>query len=200
MSEDRNQKENELKSLMETDVMKNSKKIREALSYSMGADLHESWRAGRKKEDGTFEPRMKKTKDEKWIKSHGTNEVDIANCTFAELPEDWKKENLEAAKVAVNLVYGKVMTNQDITEDILQEMSSVVHDEWIKRNDWVLSPEYGDPVLARPYAELPESEQVKDTNQLRQAIEKVEAYQRGEIDIDRLKKEYALDDRTEEQK
>ena len=200
MSEDRKQKEEELKGLMEEDVMKSSSQTREALSYSMGADLHESWRAGRKKEDGTFEPRMKKTKDEAWIAAHGTEEVDIANCTFAELPTDWQGENLEAAKVAVNLVYGKVMTNQEITEDMLQEMSSVVHDEWIKRNDWVLSPDYGVPVLAKPYAELPEEEQVKDTNQLRQAIEKVEAYQRGEINIDSLRQEYALDDKGEEQK
>lgn len=200
MSEDRKQKEEELKGLMEADVMKSSSKTREALSYSMGADLHESWRAGRKQEDGTFEPRMKKTKDEAWIAAHGTNEVDIANCTFAELPADWKGENLEAAKVAVNLVYGKVMTNQEITEDMLQEMSSVVHDEWVKRNDWVLNPDYGDPVLAKPYAELPVEEQEKDTNQLRQAIEKVEAYQRGEIDIESLRSEYSLDSKDEEQK
>lgn len=200
MSEDRKQKEEELQSLMETDVMKSSTNIREALSYSMGSDLHEVWRAGRKLEDGTFNPRMKKTKDEAWIAAHGTDEVDIANCSFAELPADWQGENLEAAKVTVDLVYGKVMTNQEITEEMLQEMSSVVHAEWIKRNDWVLNPDYGDPVLAKPYAELPEAEQVKDTNQLRQAIEKVEAYQRGEINIDDIRKEYALDDKAQEQK
>lgn len=35
--------------------------IKTALSYSLGSDLHEAWRAPRKLEDGTFEPRMKKT-------------------------------------------------------------------------------------------------------------------------------------------
>ena len=29
--------------------------IKEALSYSLGSDLHEAWRAPRKKEDGTYE-------------------------------------------------------------------------------------------------------------------------------------------------
>ena len=59
MSEDRKQKEEELKGLMEEDMMRSSAKTREALSYSMGSDLHEAWRAGRKLEDGKFEPRMK---------------------------------------------------------------------------------------------------------------------------------------------
>ena len=29
--------------------------IKNALSYALGSDLHEAWRAPRKKEDGTFE-------------------------------------------------------------------------------------------------------------------------------------------------
>lgn len=32
----------------------------------MASDLHETWRETRKREDGTYEPRMKKSKDEKW--------------------------------------------------------------------------------------------------------------------------------------
>ncbi len=60
------------------DEMKN-KRAKELLSYSMGADLHEAWRTGRKREDGTYEPRMKKTKDQAYIDAHGgNNEVDIA--------------------------------------------------------------------------------------------------------------------------
>ena len=33
--------------------------IKEALSYALGSDLHEAWRAPRKLADGTYEPRMK---------------------------------------------------------------------------------------------------------------------------------------------
>ena len=36
--------------------------IKEALSYSLGSDMHEVWRNSRKREDGTYEPRIKKSK------------------------------------------------------------------------------------------------------------------------------------------
>ena len=62
----------------------NDSMIKEALAYSLGSDLHEVWRSNRKLEDGTFEPRIKKSKDEEWNIKHGTDEVDIANCSFAE--------------------------------------------------------------------------------------------------------------------
>jgi len=54
----------------------------------LASAFHEDWRKTRKQEDGSFEPRIKETKDEAWIQKHGTNQVDIANTTFGELPED----------------------------------------------------------------------------------------------------------------
>lgn len=62
--------------------------VKNALSYALGSDLHEVWRAQRKRSDGTFEPRIKKSKDEAWNASHGTDEVDIANCTFEQLSQE----------------------------------------------------------------------------------------------------------------
>ena len=122
------------------------KRAKELLSYSMGSDLHEVWRAGRKLEDGTYEPRIKKTKDQAYIDAHGgNNEVDIANLSFAELPSDWQFENLEAAKVAINQVYDVMMGDTPVTKEQIEAMSSVVHDEWLKRNSWVFDPEYGNP-------------------------------------------------------
>lgn len=168
-----------------------NKRAMELLSYSMGSDLHEAWRAGRKREDGTYEPRIKKTKDKAYISAHnGKNEVDIANLTFEELPIDWQYENLEAAKVAIAQTFDIIMSGKKITKEMIEEMSSVVHDEWLKRNDWVLSPEYGDPVLARPYAELPEEEKAKDRVQIRQAMEKVIRYKNGEISLEELQGKY----------
>jgi hypothetical protein len=35
--------------------------------------------------------------------------VDIANTKFEDLPRNWQRENIEAAKVAVELVYQKVV-------------------------------------------------------------------------------------------
>lgn len=168
-----------------------TKKEKSLLSLSMGSDLHEAWRAGRKKEDGTFEPRIKKTKDQSYINAHGgNNEVDIANLSFAELPSDWQYENLEAAKVAIEQVYAPVKEGKEITSEMIEKMSETVHVEWLKRNDWVFNPDYGDPNLAKPYAELVESEKAKDRIQILQAIEKTRSFQRGEINLESLEAQF----------
>lgn len=191
---ERNEKEQELRRLMEQDELAKGKSVREALAYSLGADLHETWRRGyaasNTLEDGTVKPREKKTTDEEWIAKNGTNIVDIANRTFAELPKDWQGENLEAAKVAIDLVFEKMMAGQEISEEELQRLSAIVHEKWLERNEWAKDGELG-----VPYEQLPEEEQAKDTAQLRDAMRKVEQYQRGEIDIETLRAEYSLNGR-----
>ena len=180
------------------------KRAKELLSYSMGSDLHEVWRAGRKLEDGTYEPRIKKTKDQAYIDAHGgNNEVDIANLSFAELPSDWQFENLEAAKVAINQVYDVMMGDTPVTKEQIEAMSSVVHDEWLKRNSWVFDPEYGNPDQAKPYQELSAEEKAKDRNQIKEAMTKVIKYREGEISLEDLETEFgsmAKDNKTVEEK
>ena len=180
------------------------KRAKELLSYSMGSDLHEVWRAGRKLEDGTYEPRIKKTKDQAYIDTHGgNNEVDIANLSFAELPSDWQFENLEAAKVAINQVYDVMMGDTPVTKEQIEAMSSVVHDEWLKRNSWVFDPEYGNPDQAKPYQELSAEEKAKDRNQIKEAMTKVIKYREGEISLEDLETKFgsmAKDDKTVEEK
>lgn len=173
-------------------------RIKEALSYSMGADLHETWRQTRRKEDGTYEPRMKKSKDERWNKEHGTDDVDIANLTFEELPSNWQYENLEAARVAIDEAYSFAIKPDEISKAVIENLSSDVHEAWLKRNDWVYDPEYGNPDQAKPYKELSEKEKAKDRVQIMQAIEKVKAFKRGEIDIDKIKEQYGLVHKEEE--
>ena len=168
------------------------KVIKEALSYSLASDLHEAWRAPRKKEDGSYEPRMKKSKDLAWNEKHGTDDVDIANCSFSELPSNWQYENLEAARVVINLVYDKVMAKEEFSLEEIESMAEIVHNEWLKRNQWVFDPQYGDPKLAVPYAELSEEEKVKDKVQLKPAVEKVQAYIDGLIDVDALCEQYGI--------
>ena len=172
--------------------MENNDLIREALSYSLGSDLHEAWRAPRKLDDGTFEPRMKKSKDEEWNKIHGTDEVDIANCAFEDLPSNWQYENLEAAKVAIDLAYNKTMDGEEITPEELEQMGSVIHDEWLKRNNWVFDPNDGNPALAVPYEQLTPEEQDKDKVQIGAAQAKVQAYMNGMINIDDLCEQYGI--------
>lgn len=166
--------------------------IKEALSYDLGSDLHEAWRATRKRENGTFEPRMKKSKDEEWNEKHGTDDVDIANCSFEELPSNWQYENLEAARVAIGLVYDKTMSNEQITPEELEEMASTIHDKWLDRNSWVFDPNYGVPELAVPYEELSKEEQDKDKAQIGPAQAKVQDYKDGLINIETICEQYNI--------
>ena len=170
--------------------------IKEALSYSLGSDMHEVWRNSRKRDDGTYEPRIKKSKDEAWNQIHGTDEVDIANCTFEELPSNWQYENLEAGKVAISLVYEKILNGEQFTKEDIDKMASYIHDEWLKRNNWVFDPKYGDPKLAVPYSELSQEEKNKDITQFAPACNKVEAYKQGLIDIEELCKKYGIADKS----
>jgi len=78
---------------------------RQELITKLANLMHEKWREARKKEDGAYEPRIKKTEDILWTEKHdGKNEVDIANTDFGELPKDWQEENLLSAKVAVEKI------------------------------------------------------------------------------------------------
>ena len=154
--------------------------VKEELIMQLGSELHDAWRNTRKKmDDGTYEPRMKKTKDEKWIKENGSDEVDIANTVFADLPADWQKENYEAAKLVIDLVYDKVISvytkeygyYRDVFDfKTIEDLSSDVHDSWMERNSWAKE---SSPELFVPYSELPESEKAKDRVQIIGAIEKV---------------------------
>lgn len=167
--------------------------IKEALSYSLGSDLHEVWRANRKLEDGSYEPRIKKSKDEDWNIKHGTDEVDIANCSFAELPSNWQYENLEAARTAINLVYDSVIEGKQQTFEEIEMLSSEVHIAWQQRNDWVFDPNYGNPEQAVSYIELSEEEKEKDRVQVLAGIKKVQSYIKGEIDIDSIIASYGIE-------
>lgn len=138
---------------------------KEYFAKKMGSYLHEEWRKTRLKEDWTYEPRMKKSKDFAWTEKHGTDDVDIANTSFEDLPSNWQYENLEAAKVAVELVYEKVLNGEEITPEMIEEMSSVVHKKWLERNDWAKDGELG-----VQYDQLPEDEKAKDRTQVEAAI------------------------------
>lgn len=171
--------------------------LKEALSYSLAPNLHEEERKTKLREDGTYESNIEKTIDEDWILEHGTDEVDIENCTFDELPKDWQKENLLAARLAIDLVFDKAIEGQPIFDDELEEMSSTIHDEWMKRNHPVNEKENEEPKLTVPYKDLPQEEKAKDKIQLVQAITKIQDYKDGLVDIDEICQKYNL---SQEQK
>ena len=117
----------------------------------LAAAMHEKWRAMRKKEDGSFEPRIKTVNDPLWIEAHdGTDQVDIANTDFDSLPRDWQEENLLSAKAAIVKI-----------EDAL----NIIHDKWLDRND-----RYAAPEQKTQYSRLPKEEKERDVLVLEEAI------------------------------
>ncbi|PIR05512.1 hypothetical protein COV56_02355 [Candidatus Kuenenbacteria bacterium CG11_big_fil_rev_8_21_14_0_20_37_9] len=89
--------------------------------------LHDEWRKPRLK-DGLYESRVKKTKDQDWIKAHrGTDEVDIANTDYINLPSDWQAENKASAEVAVDEVLKNKEKNFD--NSFIEAVSAVVHEK-----------------------------------------------------------------------
>lgn len=139
---------------------------KQQLVTELGSLLHDEWRAPRKKEDGSFEPRIKKTKDEAWKTAHGAEEVDIANTSFAELPTDWQGENRAAAEVAMNEVFRASEGGNNLDEAFVEKASAAVHDKWLERNGAWAPAEQN-----KPFGELSEDEKEKDRVQVRKAIE-----------------------------
>lgn len=136
----------------------------ESLVAIVGSELHDEWRAPRKKEDSTFEPRIKKTKDEKWVASHEADEVDIANTAYDQLPEDWKGENKISAQIAIDEV---LKAETDLNAEFIEHASSILHDKWLERNgSWAPEDQ------KKPYARLSEEEKEKDRVIVRKAIER----------------------------
>lgn len=169
--------------------------IKESLAYSLASELHEAWREQRKKDDGTYEPRIKTSNDEEWNEAHNTNQVDIANTAFKDLPVNWQYENLEAARVVISLVYDFVLDNRIFSKIEIEQMAEIIHNEWLKRNSWVYDKTYGNSDLAVSYSELSKEEQDKDKAQIYRGIYKVYDYLNGLVDVNFLCKQYRLSKR-----
>lgn len=131
----------------------------------VAAAFHEAWRAGRRKPDGSFEPRLKETKDPAWIQAHGSNQVDIANTAYAGLPADWQAENKASAEISVQFVLAA--KGAQLPPQAIEQGSTLIHIKWLERNQWAKGGE-----LDKPYAALPEPEKQKDREALYQAIHK----------------------------
>ena len=138
----------------------------------LGDQLHDTWRAPRKLGDGTFDPRIKTTKDAAWIKKNGTDQVDIANTSFKDLPADWKGENQAAAEVAMHEVFKAVESGRTLDKNFIEEASAAVHKGWLERNG-----KWAEPHQLKPYAELSPAEQAKDRDQILSAIKIVQGYE-----------------------
>ena len=91
--------------------------------------FHENWRENR-----LYKPMIEKSDDTEWNIEHWTDVVDIANTKFEDLPSNRKYENLQAAKVALDLVYDGVIVWKGFSWEEIEKMSEVVHEKWLERN------------------------------------------------------------------
>ncbi|MFG3437970.1 hypothetical protein ACGF0J_12090 [Nonomuraea sp. NPDC047897] len=129
--------------------------------------LHDTWRAARRLPDGGYEPRIKTTVDQAWIRRNGTDQVDIANTRYRDLPVEWQKENKESATVAVRLVADARKRGDDLTSDeFMEQASEQVHIAWLRRNG-----EWAPPEQRLPYRELSHVEKEKDRVVVREALD-----------------------------
>lgn len=75
--------------------------------------IHDAWRHAALRSDGVFD--------------HGLGRTEgLAHLEFAELPAEWRAENLAAAEAAVQAV---------ITSVTVEEAAAKVHESWLSRND-----------------------------------------------------------------
>ena len=133
----------------------------------VASTFHGEWRKNRLQSDWTYKPMIEKSEDEKRTKEHWTDTVDIANTEFEDLPYNWKYENIEAAKVAVNLVYEKILNLEKISIETIEEMSNIVHEKRLERN-WIAGSFENQRVS---YEDLSEEEKEKDRLQVNIAID-----------------------------
>jgi hypothetical protein len=134
--------------------------------------FHEEWRKNRLQDDWTYKPMIEKSEDETRTKEHWTQAVDLANTDFEDLPNNWKHENIEAAKVAVDLVYEKILNLEKIATETIEKMSKIVHEKRLERN-WIAWSFENQRVS---YEDLSEEEKEKDRLQIKTAIEVINLY------------------------
>ena len=138
-----------------------------------------------KREDGTFEPAWRGANGEKDLRGKSPDElmnegwteqaayaavVDIANTPYDQFSEYWKEQNRGGAEYLIEILDANgadKLRQLDLNdEDIRGHFGDLIHENWIRRNEWVKHPEYGNPDLAKPFAELSPEEQQKDIDQL----------------------------------
>lgn len=141
-----------------------------AHGQAIAAALHEDWRSGRLvggthgQADAAYEPRMKTTTDQKWIAAHGTDQVDIANTSYADLPADWQKENGDAGEVVASIL-ARHGGSVDLTDQATRaQIGHEIHTEWLGREN---NSYARGGALDVPFSQLPADEQEKDIAQVR---------------------------------
>lgn len=109
--------------------------------------------------------------------------VDIRALTFDKLPLVWQKENADAGKAAMDLVYEKVLNGEEFD---IEEVSAKVHEAWLSRpnNSWAIEYQSEE---SKPYAELSEPVKAKDRRHIELAMEILGRVKSGDITYEELR-------------
>ena len=142
-----------------------------SMAPDIAAEFHEDWRADFLHDNGKRAKRVKTTTDAAWIANNGTDQVDIAHTPFSELPDDWKAENLAAAKVATGFVANHLpeLGTPRKRAKVIADGAAHIHEQWLKRNTWAKGGE-----LDVPFKKLPHKEQLKDMVQIDTVLAQLE--------------------------
>lgn len=138
-----------------------------------------------KLEDGTFQPAWRGVNGEKALKNKSPDDlmaegyselaahasvIDIANQPYDKYSDYWKEQNRGGAEFLIGLMDERgadTLSSLNLEDEkVRNEYGDLIHENWIKRNEWVKDPNYGDPKLACGFAELSKEEQQKDIDQL----------------------------------
>ena len=161
----------------ETMLTDEQKKLMGEQKINLGSQLHDEWREGRKKPDGTYEPRVKVLVEtaegkEKWFNDdqipEGATELkrqDIANTDYEKLDPHWQEDNKTSAGVALDLIYEAKTNNEELDNDFIEEASSKIHDAWMERTTGAPDEQ------KKPYTELSEKEKERDRAIINKAIQ-----------------------------
>jgi hypothetical protein len=113
--------------------------------------------------------RIKTTKDKDWAKQHGTDQSDLANLSYDELPSDWQNERRQGAKVALDAASEAVKNNKPLDEEFIEHASDLIHEDWLSRNMARAEDKH-----RYSYGQLSEDAKEKDRIFARSAIEVLE--------------------------
>lgn len=128
--------------------------------------LHEVWRKSLQIMDGKYKPRVRKTTDQAWITKYNTDQVDIANTDYVNLPLDWQAENYATAAVITDAIEYATAKNIELDDKFVETTSNVVHIKWLERHGDNVSKSQG-----VTYESLNEREKAKDRDMVIKGIE-----------------------------
>ena len=159
---------------------------KQQLAMQMASASHQDFleQNNKKNPDGSWVPRLRPLKpgDEEWTSQHPDKvkdgKIDIALNDISQLSPGWQKENVDAARHAIDFVADYVGRGEKTNTTVFEtEGGEAIHEAWKARRVADGSAENADNKKNMgSFASLPEDEQKKDVDKLRMAVRGIENY------------------------